>query len=137
MNHPLEYAKCPQGHPTPIRPSLPALQEGDQQWTAKDDPFVVIACVVCKRVYKFETQRLEPGPSLYGLTPFHPGAPLHLFEVELGCDDPSCDTPLIALAVRKRDTSPHQIEEEKGFWRWAEQRSQCPSKHDVSLPPYE
>jgi hypothetical protein len=79
MNNDLEFARCRCGHPTPIRLSRLALEEGDQQWIKKDDPLVVVACGECQRVYSFETQKLEEYPSEYGLNPYNPEAPMYAF----------------------------------------------------------
>jgi hypothetical protein len=129
MNNDLEFAKCQCGHPTPIRPSRLALQEGDQKWIKKDDPLVVVACSECKRVYSFETQKLEEHPSEYGLSPYNPEAPMHAFPMHIPCAQASCRRPLPVIAVRKRDTKPEVLQAETDYWWW--EGLTCPSGHAI------
>jgi len=107
-----------------------ALQEGDEQWTKTDDPLVFVACSECMRVYSFETQKLEERPSDYGLSPYNPEAPMHVFPTQLRCDAVGCGDSLTVLAVRRRNISPDALKEEKEI-RWHWQGLTCPSGHSI------
>src|SRR2546427_8801205 len=91
MNAPyvLDFARCPGGHPTPIRPSKPAPEEADQKWTESGSEPLFVACSRCKRVYRVEYHQLESRSSSYGLHPYHEEARLHVFQVPIECDDPA------------------------------------------------
>src|ERR1700693_3393127 len=105
----LEFAECPLGHPTPIRPAMLYPLGDDQEWSDLDAQPVVVACSECKRVYSFETQRLVERATNDGLSPYNPDAPMHAFQVKLLCGEAGCDTPLSVIAVRKRDTTAEEL----------------------------
>jgi hypothetical protein len=130
----LDYAKCMRGHSTPIRPSKPATIEEDQKSREMDAELLFVACSKCNLVYTVETRKLETGPSTSGLSPYHEGAPLHVYQVPIECDDLSCETPAIVLAVRNSDTTAEDLEKEKRGWRWADLK--CPNEHEILWPPF-
>jgi hypothetical protein len=128
----LEFAECPLGHPTPIRPAMLFQQGEDQKWTVGDVPFVVVACSECKRVYSFETERLKERVTLYGLSPYHPKSPIHAFRLQIRCDKTDCQTLLPVIAVRKRDTTAEELQRETSEWTW--ENLTCPSGHAIPKP---
>jgi hypothetical protein len=77
----LEFAECPLGHPTPIRPAMLSRQVDGPKWSTEDVPFVVVACSECKRVYSFETENLKELAAQYGLSLYNPESPIHPFQV--------------------------------------------------------
>jgi len=130
----LDFATCPYGHSTPIRPSRPAPEGVDQKWTQTESVPLFVACSRCKRVYKIEDHQLKSRPSTCGLSPYHEEAQLHVFEVPIDCDDPAHEFQLPVIAVRNADT----IGEDAQKWRWADgHESKCPLGHEISLPPWE
>jgi hypothetical protein len=129
MKEYLDFAECPSGHSTPIRPSTLHPLEDDQEWSDEDAQPVVVACSECKRVYSFETQRLKALATDYGLSPDNPEAPMHAFRVQLWCGTQGCETPLKVFAVRKRDTTDEELQREKADWTW--ENLTCPSGHPI------
>src|ERR1039458_3443290 len=127
MNNEFDFAVCRCGHPTPIRPSKRFPQEDDQKWLEQDDPFVVVACSECKRVYIFETAELKPMQTLYGISPYNPEAPMHAFREQLRCDVAGCKTPLEVIVIRSTNTSAEALQQEKADWWWEDLT--CPKGH--------
>jgi hypothetical protein len=133
MNTSLEFAECPLGHPTPIRPAMfYRLKEGQESLT-EDVPFVVVACSECKRVYKFATENLKERAAPLGLSPYSYEAPIHAFQLQIRCDERSCDTPLSVIAVRKRNTTAEELLKEQDEWTW--ENLTCPSGHAIPDRP--
>ena len=132
MNTYLEFAECPLGHPTPIRPAMLHREVAGPEWSTEDVPFVVVACSECKRVYSFETQKLKELATDYGLSPYNPDSPIHAFRAQLLCGKKGCDTPLPVIAVRKRDTTAEELLKETTEWIW--ENLTCPSGHPIPNP---
>ena len=125
----LEFAECPLGHPTPIRHAMLYREVDGPEWSTEDVRSVVVACSECKRVYKFETENLKERTTQNGLSPLNYDSPIHAFRVKLGCDTAGCKTPLVVIAVRKRDTTAEELEREATEWTW--ENLTCPSGHAV------
>ena len=125
----LEFAECPLGHHTPIRPAMLYPLKDDQEWSDEDAQPVIVACIECKRVYSFETQRLRERATDYGLSPWNPKSPVHAFQVRLLCGEIGCETPLLVIAVRKRDTTAEKLQKESADWTW--ENLVCPSGHPI------
>jgi hypothetical protein len=129
----LDFATCKCGQSTPIRPSKAVTKEEYKKWIEAGSDLIFVACSRCKLVYSFEVQTLESRPSIDGLSPYHPDAPLHAFEIPMECDDIGCETPLPVVAVRKSATSAADLEKERSDWHWKDLK--CPSGHAISGPP--
>jgi hypothetical protein len=91
------------GFRTPIQPSTSGLEATNQKWIETGGEFPFVACDRCKSLYR--PKELETGPSNDGLSPYRPGAPLHVFHVSIPCDELDCPTQIQAIAVRNSDTS--------------------------------
>jgi hypothetical protein len=129
----LEFAECPLGHSTPIRPAMLYPVVGGPKWSIEDVPFVTVACSECMRVYSLETERLKERATQDGLSPYDPDSPIHAFLVKIECGAEGCETPLSVIAVRKRDTTAEQLEREKTQWTW--ENLTCPSGHAIPDRP--
>ena len=125
----LEFAECPLGHHTPIRPAMLYPLEDDQEWSDKDAQPVIVACIECKRVYSFETQKLRERATDYGLSPYNPESPIHAFEEKILCGETGCGTHLTVIVVRRRDTTAEELQREKADWTWENLR--CPKGHSI------
>jgi len=126
MSYLFDFAKCPCGHSTPIRPSTHALPEDDQKWLAEG---VAVACSGCMRVSKVEMGKLEPKQTPDGLSPYIPDAPTHRFVALLPCDKAGCKTLLQIFAIRSTTTSAAELQEEKADWWW--EGLTCPTEHPI------
>jgi hypothetical protein len=125
----LDFATCPCGHATPIRPSTLALPKGDQKWSASGEPFVTLVCGQCKRVFDFDPDGFESKQTVYGVSPYNPESPLHLFGMTKPCGREGCATPLQIVVVRKSDTSDEALLAEIADWWWEDLT--CPSGHPI------
>lgn len=124
----LDFAKCQCEHFTPIRPTRIAPPRSSQDWSDEDTGSVVVACSDCKRV--FEADELESKHSILGLSPYNPDAPLHAFPVRLPCEHAGCESRLVVIAVRRRDTTPEDLQAEMSAWTW--EGLTCPTGHWLS-----
>jgi hypothetical protein len=125
----LDFAECPLGHSSPIRPSMLYREIEGPELSFEDVPFVFVACIECKRVYSFETERLKALATQHGLSPDNPEAPMHVFRVQLWCGTQGCETPLEVFATRKRDTTAEELQKESAEWTW--ENLTCPSGHPI------
>ena len=129
MNYVLGFATCRCGYRTPIQPSMSASEATNQKWIETGGELPFVACDGCKRLYR--PKELEPGPSSNGLSPYHPGAQLHVFHVSIQCDELDCQAPIRVIAVRNSDTSDEDVQKESVEWRGV---VTCPHRHVQSFP---
>ena len=127
----LDHSKCPRGHWTPIRHSMPPAIANDQKLREMDNEKINIACIECPLVYPFETRNLVSRPSMHGLQPNPEDAPLRLFFGYIRCDEAGCEAQIEIRAVRSSDTTEKEIENESARWRGV---AKCSENHSQSLP---
>lgn len=129
----VDFAKCPQGHYTAIRPSSLLRPENDPQWIAKNDVPVVFACNECRQVYSVNKDELEQRPTGTGVGPYNPEAPTTVFQVPIECDGLDCSAQLLVHAWLKSNTSAEERERISSAWTVA--GISCPD-HEFQWPPY-
>lgn len=127
----IDYAKCPRGHWTPIRHSMPPAIANDQRLKEMGNETINVACIECPFVYPFETQNLVSRPSMHGLQPNPEDAPLRLFFGYIRCDEEDCEAQIEIRAARNSDTTDEAIREESAIWRGT---VKCSQNHLQSLP---
>jgi hypothetical protein len=127
----LDYAKCPRGHWTPIRHSMPPAIANDQRLREMGNETINVACIECPLVYPFETQNLVSRPSMHGLQPDPEDAPLRLFFGYIRCDEAGCESRIEIRAVRSSDTTDEAIRVEIARWRGI---AKCSENHSQPLP---
>src|ERR1022692_4536356 len=127
----LDFAKCPHGHWTPIRHSMPPAIANDQRLTGMGNETIYVACIECPLVYPFETQNLVSRPSMHGLHPDPDDAPLRLFFVYIPCDWSGCEARIEVHAVRNSDTNVEAITAESKQWSGV---VKCSHDHQQPLP---
>jgi hypothetical protein len=128
----LEFADCPCGHSTPIRPSRLVPSDTGQRWKETDTAPLLVACNVCKRVYKFEANELVHRRTVKGVGPYDPAAPTCVFQVRVGCDGVKCDTLPLVFVELSSNTTDEQLQAEKAKWRWVDLA--CASGHPIPWP---
>ena len=115
---------CKCGFHTPIRPSRIPRPGEDRRLTETASETLQIACSGCSRVYSVATSELVPEQSGTGLSPFHEGAPQHLFPVSIKCDASGCEFPLVIFAVMNTATTTEAVKQEIAHYRGADLRCQ-------------
>jgi hypothetical protein len=131
----LEFVECPRCHLSiPIRPATPSKGGLDQISTGADGPSLFVACIRCMHVVAFLEEELKLRPSTFGLSPYHEGAPFHVFELSIECDVLNCTSRGVVVAVRSSDTSGEAVEKESLQWILA--GLTCPQGHRFPWPPW-
>lgn len=104
---------------TPIRHSKPEIPGDDPRWSVEESSFVVVACMKCKRLFSCGIDSLKSASSKDGLSPFDPGAPMHVFGMTLRCAKEGCESHLPVKVVRNVDTSAAALlAEAEKEWQW-------------------
>jgi hypothetical protein len=127
----LDHARCPRGHWTPIRHSMPPAIANDQRLKEMGNERIFVACIQCPLVYPFETQNLVSRPSMHGLQPDPVDAPLRLSFVYIPCDEGGCESQIEIRAVRNSDTTDEAIGKECKNWQGT---VKCLHGHSQPLP---
>jgi len=130
MNYLLDFATCRCGFRTPIQPSTPATEAADRRWIETGGELPFVACMGRKRIYK--PQVLESDASIDGLSPYHPGAPLHVCQESIECAEALHCLPITVIAVRSSDTIVEDLQQEKTEWKG--KGLKCPRGHVQSFP---
>jgi hypothetical protein len=130
--YPIDHAKCPTGHLTPLQTSTPqSAAEYQRQIATGGDP-ILVACVQCHRVYR--VHEIHSHPSMRGLLPDDPTTPLRVFVEPIECDGEPHTVPLTVWGVRHENT---KVADLKMDWKWAEgEDSRCPFGDEIQLPQY-
>jgi hypothetical protein len=134
----VRIATCPEGHMTPIPLSMHEIEAATRIVTEMDAPFLHIACIRCKGVYKALIREMKPVLPTMPLPRLPDGVTLRVFYVPIGCDDPGCEfPPLLVAGIRRSDTSEQYETEAPSHWRWAQgQNTKCLKGDEYLLPPY-
>ena len=132
----LDFAFCPCGERTPIRPSTLAILDGGPQLSKTYTDPIFVACTKCKRVYKFDTAYFLPEPTTMGIGPYSPEAPMTVFQVPIECDALNCKARLLVHALLKSGTTDAGIEEATMWWSTSELFCPSGSGHMFQWPPY-
>jgi len=111
-----DFAFCPLGHRSAVRPTMPESSNDRPQSSMKDDYQVFVRCRKCNRIYSFGTLFLVPmSEDLVG-DHQDPDYPTRVFQVSIECAEPDCGTRITVFATLSADTTAAQIEEQKMTW---------------------
>lgn len=127
----VDFAVCPCGEQTALRPAKPESSNSRLQPSETDEGSVLIACLRCKRVYNFDTSYLVSKPSPWGIGPYNPDAPMSVFPIPIECDWVGCKAHLVVHVVLKSDTSNAELESRKqDLLNWTFLDATCPDGHE-------
>jgi hypothetical protein len=131
----VDFAVCPCGEQTAIRPAKTALATENRQSSETDNDSIAVACPKCRRVYTFHTGEMVPIPTPWGVGPYNPEAPMTVFRVPIECDVLNCKAQLLVHTLLKSHTTDAQVEEATMHWNTSELL--CPAGgHSFQWPPF-
>ena len=129
------FAKCPRGHSTPIRPSMPVSARADQIQTGTDDETLLVACMQCGLVYTAHSREAKPDPSIPSSLGLPGGVSLLLFSETIYCDDINCEFQAEVFSARRSDTTEKWQTEVQWTWQFAPgEKTKCQWNHDILVP---
>ena len=130
----VDFAFCPCGEMTAIQPTKLAIPDTSPQPYESVEGSIVVACVRCKRVYRFDTGYLQSRSTASGVGPYNPQAPMRVFQVPIACGWEGCSAQLVVHVMLNSNTTVAEIEKEKAAWIFSELR--CPEGHPFPWPLY-
>jgi hypothetical protein len=132
-----DFAVCPCGEQSPIRPTKPATSNASPLSSEKDENPIFVACWRCKRVYMYDTRSLVSLPIEWGLAPDNPQSPIRIFRVPIECDEPNCQARPLVHVTLNSNTTAEKLQKEKAAWRWSETVLRCHLGHKIPWPQWE
>jgi len=99
---------------TAIQPSKLAIPDTNPQPYASVEGSIVVACMRCKRVYRFDTGYLQSRSTTSGVGPYNPLAPMRIFEVPIACGWVGCSAQLVVHAMLSSSTTAAETRKRKG-----------------------
>src|SRR2546423_14108524 len=133
----VDFAVCPCGEQTAVRPTTPAIANANPQSSETDEYSILLACPKCKRVYTFDTDCLVSLPTPWGIGPYNPEAPTRVFHVPVSCAQLDCGARPRITVQMKSNTSAEELRQERLSWRWSEDDLRCSVGHAIPWPQWE
>jgi hypothetical protein len=121
----VDFAVCPCGEQTPVRPSTLVIPNSGPQPLERDSGPIFVACMKCKRVYSFDTHYLLSRQTTMGVGPNNPEAPMTVFQVPIPCGRLNCNSHLRIHAFLKTNTNDAEMKLERALWWLADEAPHC------------
>lgn len=125
----VDFAFCPCGERTAIQPTKPVIPDTNPQPLSSVEGSIAVACMSCKRVYRFDTGYLLSLSTPAGVGPENPEAPTTVFRVPIECAEPNCKARATVFVTMSTTTSAVRLDQEKATWRW--EHLTCPTGHVI------
>jgi hypothetical protein len=132
-----DYAVCPCGKQTAVRPTKLALSSGRPQPSETYEPPILVACPQCNRVYSFDTSSLVAIPVDLMEAQNNPASSTRVFQVSISCDGVECKARPVVHVSMSANTTEKQLHEERSKWRWANGEFRCSDGHLIPWPQWE